>query len=43
MRSMTTLKLELETMVQVENYDVIAITDMWWDESHINRILIISE
>lgn len=25
---------ELETMVRLENYDLIAIIMMWWDESH---------
>lgn len=25
---------ELETMVRLENYDLIAIIIMWWDESH---------
>jgi len=25
---------ELETMVQLENWDLIAITETWWDDSH---------
>ena len=33
-RSMGNKQEELEAMVQLENYDLIAITDMWWDKSH---------
>lgn len=25
---------KLETVVHWENYDLIAITEMWWDDSH---------
>jgi len=25
---------EMETVVQLENYDQMAITEKWWDESH---------
>ena len=25
---------ELESIVQQENYDVVAITETWWDDSH---------
>jgi len=25
---------EMETMMSLENYDLVAITETWWDESH---------
>lgn len=25
---------ELEDIVQQENYDILAITEIWWDDSH---------
>ncbi|GAB0181770.1 hypothetical protein GRJ2_000642300 [Grus japonensis] len=25
---------ELEAIVQLENYDIVAITEMWWNDSH---------
>ena len=25
---------ELEAIVQQENYDIVAITETWWDDSH---------
>ncbi|RMC21288.1 hypothetical protein DUI87_02149 [Hirundo rustica rustica] len=33
-RSMGTKKEELEAMVQQQSYDVVTITEIWWDESH---------
>lgn len=30
----TAKKQEMEAMVQSENYDLIAIMETWWDESH---------
>ncbi|KAJ7414931.1 hypothetical protein WISP_80608 [Willisornis vidua] len=32
--SMGNKQEELEAMVQHESYDVVAVTEMWWDESH---------
>ena len=29
---------ELETVVQLDRYDLIAITETWWDESHNQNI-----
>ncbi|RMC13075.1 hypothetical protein DUI87_10606 [Hirundo rustica rustica] len=33
-RSMGNKREELEAMVQQQSYDVVAITETWWDESH---------
>ena len=33
-RSMGNKQEELETMAQQGKYDLIAITEIWWDESH---------
>ncbi|RMC09666.1 hypothetical protein DUI87_13452 [Hirundo rustica rustica] len=33
-RSMGNKKEELEAMVQQQSYDVVAITETWWDDSH---------
>ena len=32
--SMSNKQGELEAMMQHENYDIVAITEMWWDASH---------
>ncbi|PKU44969.1 mitochondrial fission process protein 1 [Limosa lapponica baueri] len=32
--SMGTEQEELETIVQQENYDIVAITETWWNDSH---------
>ena len=33
-RSMGNKQEELEAIVQQENYDIVAITETWWDDSH---------
>ena len=32
-RTMGNKQEELETIVQLENYDIVAITEIWWDDS----------
>lgn len=32
--SMVKKQEELKTMIYLENYDLVAITETWWDESH---------
>ena len=32
--SMGNKQEELEAIVQQENYDIVAITETWWDDSH---------
>jgi len=33
-RSMGNKQEELEAIVQQDSYDLVAITEMWWDDSH---------
>ena len=32
--SMSNTQEELEAIVQQENYDILAVTETWWDDSH---------